>query len=264
MPELPEVETVCRTLRGAISGCKVQRAEVASDPLVFKGVTAEHLKQALEGATVSSIGRKGKYFWICFDRPPCLMAHFGMSGWAHVIRGDESTPKFTKLLLDFGAVKVAFSDARRLGRIWLAENPGKDRAIMALGPDSLSELPNAKKLVEVLGRRKTSIKAVLLDQTTFAGVGNYLADEVLYQAHIAPARDASELSEAEVSKLRNALKKVIETAVEAGADENQFPESWLFHYRWGGKRGAEKIGRHNIVRETVAGRTTAWVPEVQK
>ena len=118
--------------------------------------------------------------------------------------------------------------------------------------------------MEVLRRRKTPIKAVLLDQKTFAGVGNYLADEVLYQARIAPTREASELTEEEVTKLRGAIKKVVATAVEADADETKFPDTWLFHHRWGGKRGAAKIGRYDIVRETVAGRTTAWVPALQK
>jgi formamidopyrimidine-DNA glycosylase len=264
MPELPEVETVCRQLRKSILGCRIEKVEAKEDNLVFKGLPAKHLEEALKGRTVKSVGRKGKYFWICFDKPPCLLAHFGMSGWADVIGAKDELPKFTKLSLDFGDKRLAFSDARRLGRIWLAEDPQKDRAIKQLGPDCLTDLPSHEQLVKSLAKRKIAIKAVLLDQTAFAGVGNYLADEVLFQARIAPKRDASELTEDEIKKLRSSIKKVIKTAVDAEADENRFPQSWLFHHRWGGKRGDEKIGRYKITREEVGGRTTAWVPALQK
>ena len=106
MPELPEVETVCRTLRKAIGGCKIVDAKAVEDALVMKGASPDRVRQALEGSTVKEIGRKGKYFWICFDRPPCLMVHFGMSGWADVLPPDAPNPKFLKLMLDFGSAKV--------------------------------------------------------------------------------------------------------------------------------------------------------------
>lgn len=108
------------------------------------------------------------------------------------------------------------------------------------------------------------MKAVLLDQSVFAGVGNYIADEVLYHAEIAPKRHGSSLTPDEVTALHAAIQRVIGHAVEVDADYERFPEEWLFHHRWGGKKGAEQIGAHAIVRETVGGRTTAWVPTIQR
>ena len=113
-------------------------------------------------------------------------------------------------------------------------------------------------------RRKAPIKALLLDQRILSGIGNWIADEALYHARIAPARTASSLSSAELSALRRAIHYVVKTAVDAGADETRYPKGWMFHHRWGGARGVEKIGGKHIVRDTVGGRTTAWVPGLQK
>jgi formamidopyrimidine-DNA glycosylase len=86
---------------------------------------------------------------------------------------------------------------------------------------------------------------------------------VLYHAQIAPARAASDLGSADLRKLRESIQSVLAHAVEVDADDARFPQDWLFHHRWGGKRGSDRIGGKTIVRETVGGRTTAWVPEVQ-
>ena len=116
----------------------------------------------------------------------------------------------------------------------------------------------------MLGRRKIPIKAVLLDQSALAGIGNWVADEVLYQSRIAPKRIASSLVKREVSALRRAIESVLRHAVKVGADSHRYPKSWLFAHRWGGARGSTSIGGERIVREEVGGRTTAWVPTRQK
>jgi formamidopyrimidine-DNA glycosylase len=106
------------------------------------------------------------------------------------------------------------------------------------------------------------LKAVLLDQSLFAGVGNWIADEALYQAGIAPHRPAASLSAAEVARLRARLHAVVRHAVKVGADSERFPRTWLFHRRWDVRQppGAPEV----IRRETIAGRTAAWVPARQK
>ncbi len=263
MPELPEVETVRRTLHRVLEGHKITAVHAFEDPIVFRGLAPKEVERRLVGATVHALGRKGKYFWLDL-KDSCLLIHFGMSGWAHVLSGAEQPPRYSKLIIETSEARVAFTDRRRLGRIWFADRAGEDPRIKALGFDVLDELPPAKRLFELVHRRNAPIKAVLLDQGVFSGVGNYLADEVLYRARIAPMRPASSLGEREVAALRRQLEEVVRMAVEVDADSDRFPEDWLFHHRWGGKRGAEKIGRHRIVRETVAGRTTAWVPALQK
>jgi formamidopyrimidine-DNA glycosylase len=87
---------------------------------------------------------------------------------------------------------------------------------------------------------------------------------VLYQSRIAPKRSAASLTKAEVAALRAAIRAVLTRAVKVGAAHQQFPKSWLFEHRWGGKRGSAQIAGQPIVREEVGGRTTAWVPTRQK
>jgi formamidopyrimidine-DNA glycosylase len=109
------------------------------------------------------------------------------------------------------------------------------------------------------------VKAVLLDQGFSAGVGNWIADEVLYQARIDPRRRTNTLSRAEIARLRAKLRLVIGTAVRVGADSDRFPPKWLFHTRWSKRLQSPVTVRGERIRYlTVGGRTTAWVAEVQR
>jgi formamidopyrimidine-DNA glycosylase len=105
---------------------------------------------------------------------------------------------------------------------------------------------------------------VLLDQSLFAGVGNWIADEVLYQAGLDPRRPASSLSPRDVGRLRGRLRAIVHRAVSVDADSSRFPRTWLFHRRWGRKQGARTARGEPIVHLTVGGRTTAWVPSRQR
>jgi len=173
-------------------------------------------------------------------------------------------PRFTKihLVIDTGA-ELAMTNKRRLGRIRLRDDPARELPISRLGFDPLLDLPSPQRFVDALHSRSTTIKALLLDQTFAAGVGNWIADEVLYQARIDPRRRANALSVAEAKRLRTKLKRIIETAVLVDADKSLFPRDWLFHRRWGRKRGTTIRGKP-IEFLTIGGRTTAWVPAVQR
>lgn len=280
MPELPEVETVRRVMRGALAGHRIVEAEVVPDDIVLGSTPPEAVAEALVGRTVVDIGRKGKYWWIELDSKPWLFGHLGMAGWirelgASTIRlrehgnapldDDNGRPRFLKLMLTAETGRrIAFTDGRRLGRLWLRDGPEEDPRIRQLGFDCLDELPAPKDLFKLVHRRTAPIKAVLLDQGLFAGVGNWIADEALYHARIAPKRTADTLKPIEVARLHDALDRVVRFAVKVGADKDQFPEDWLFASRWGGKSGRKEIDGRKIVRETVGGRTTAWVPGFQR
>lgn len=280
MPELPEVETVRRTLERVLVGKKIKFAEVVPDEIVLGGLDAVMIEQMLIDATVKAIGRKGKYWWITLDNGPALMGHLGMAGWirelgAHTIRlrehgnapmeDENGRPRFLKLLIEAeDGGRIAFTDGRRLARMWLAENPDSCPRVRALGPDCWTQPRTVGQTVSVLKGRTSPIKAALLDQKLFAGIGNWIADEVLYQAGIAPNRLTGSLSESEIKRLLAAIKTVLDLAVDCGADSERYPETWLFHKRWGGGKGDDKIGIHTIRRETIGGRTTAWVPNKQK
>jgi formamidopyrimidine-DNA glycosylase len=264
MPELPEVETVRRMLRRELQNRVIVAALLSPDDLVLSGTPPEAFVSALVGSRVLDVGRKGKYWWLELDRKPWLFGHLGMSGWIHHLSPGEPEPRFWKLILEVeGGSRIAITDARRLGRVWLGESPATEKAILKLGFDALEEPPGVETLQAALKRRKTPIKAVLLDQTLFAGVGNYLADEALYQARISPKRLAASLDFEEVGRLEAALGRILRVAVDVGADESRFPKDWLFHHRWGGEKGPQTIGGHRLARETIGGRTTAWVPELQ-
>ena len=117
----------------------------------------------------------------------------------------------------------------------------------------------------MLRERRAPIKAVLLDQSFAAGVGNWIADEVLYQARIAPSRRAHTLTAAEAApRSARACKSVVATAVAARSDHARFPRGWLFHHRWGRNAEARTASGERIRHITVGGRTTAWVPTVQR
>ena len=97
-----------------------------------------------------------------------------------------------------------------------------------------------------------------------AGVGNWIADEVLYQARLDPRRPASSLSPQEVSRLRGRLRAVVRRAVDVEADAERFPRTWLFHHRWGRDPNARTAGGEPVAHLTLGGRTTAWVPSRQR
>jgi formamidopyrimidine-DNA glycosylase len=280
MPELPEVEAARRLLTRSAVGRRIVSARVAPDAIVFQGVSPARIRRALVGRRVLAAHRHGKHLWLELDRRPWPCFHFGMSGGIEVrgrqrqklmVEGRRASenqwpPRFLKLhlTLDNGG-EVAFRDARRLGRVRLRHDPAAEPPISLLGFDALHAVPSVGRLAELFAGRSAPVKAVLLDQSFSAGVGNWIADEVLYQARIDPRRRTDTLTRGEVVRIRSRLRFVISTAVRAGADSDRFPKKWLFHTRWSKRLQSPVTVRGERIRYlTVGGRTTAWVAEVQR
>ena len=265
MPELPEVEAARKAARRHLRGRRIVEARCAPDAIVLSGVSPRLIEKALREASIEDAGRFGKHLWLELDRTPWPVFHFGMTGGFHFLRAAAESPRFLKLelTLDDGR-RFAFTDARRFGRLRLAHDPRNEPPLSELGHDPFFGLPGVAELEREIGSRQAPIKAVLLDQATFAGVGNWIADEVLYQAAIRPQRPASDLSTAEISRLRATLLRVIRLAVAVNADSDRFPAGWLFHRRWGRVKGSRMPNGAAIVHDTVGGRTTAWVPARQR
>lgn len=219
---------------------------------------------ALSGVRLIGVGRRGKFFWLELDRKPWVAAHFGMSGWYELSERDAPEPKYWKLSVVFEQGRLTLTDRRRLGRIWLIDDPMEDGRIARLGRDVFDHPPTPDELARILGRRKAPLKAILLDQGAFAGIGNYLADEILYRAKLNPSRLGQDLPPPEIAQLARSLREVTAEAVEAAARGEDPPEGWLFHVRWGRANRARMLDGREVVRDTIGGRTTAWVPEVQK
>ena len=228
MPELPEVEAARRLLMRSAVGRRIVSVRAAPDPIVFQGVSPARVRRALLGRRVVAARRHGKHLWLELDRRPWPCFHFGMAGGIEVrgrrrgrlvregrrAREAQWPPRFLKLLLvleDGG--EVAFRDARRLGRMRLRHDPPAEPPISLLGFDALRDLPPVRQLGTLFGERAAPVKALLLDQSFSAGVGNWIADEVLYQARIDPRRRAHALTAAEIGRLRARLRAVVTTAV---------------------------------------------------
>ncbi len=265
MPELPEVERERKKAEAALVGRRIVAARAADDRIVYAGVLPAAFARHLRGRRVLGVGRKGKYLWMELDRRPWPVMHFGMGGHFEVYGQAHERPPYWKMeLVTDAGPRLAMTNPRRLGRIRLLDDPQSEPPIGLLGFDPLLDMPPPARFAALLGGRKAPVKAVLLDQSVAAGVGNWIADEVLYQAGIAPQRRASSLNRAELERLRSVLARVIRKAVDVDADKDRFPRHWLFHYRWGRRKDA-RTGRDEPIEHcVVGGRTTAWVPTIQK
>lgn len=265
-----------------------------TDRWLFAFAKPAEVKKALEGAKVKGAGRKGKYFWLELDRKPWPIFHLGMSGnialldpsakrakgataeghlkvwggakmWSERDQDLRDRLNYCHLVIEADkGFEFAFIDPRRFGRLWLADDPWEHPRIKKLGYDPLIDFPTPKVLGERLKKRKKAIKAVLLDQSLFAGIGNWLADEILFAAKMNPHHLASALTPLQVKTLHKAVLTVVKKAVAVDADYERFPKTWLFHERWGKAENAKTSTGKKIIHEEIGGRTTAWVPTVQK
>ena len=204
MPELPEVERGRRLAEAAAAGRRIARVWCGDDPLVFDGVAPDHWREALEGRRVEAARRWGKQLWFVLDTPPHPLFHFGMAGGfktpastpLQLKSGPKEDPavwppRFVKIRMRFDdGGELAMTDGRRLGRILLRDDPEGEPPVAKLGFDPLLAMPPPKRFCELIRARGANVKSLLLDQSFAAGVGNWIADEVLYQAGIDPRRRA--------------------------------------------------------------------------
>lgn len=283
MPELPEVETIRRQLERKLKGKRIVDVFVDQDRFVFDKDKPSAVKKALTNAKVKAVHRKGKYLWLELDTKPWVVIHFGMSGntefltegafkkawggeklWAERKKNPvEGRPPYCRLLIKTKGDQIAVTDPRKFGRIRLANDPLNENPIARLGPDPLEEFPPLKELQKTLSTRRVAIKSLLLDQKVFAGVGNWIADEILFQAGISPHRLAKDLSNSEIKKIRTKTLSIIEHSVKLDADYDRYPKTWLFHDRWGKGTESYTSRGYEIKHDTIGGRTTAWVPALQ-
>lgn len=185
-------------------------------------------------------------------------------------------PKFCKFQIktdEKPAVEIAFTDPRRFGRVRLVDCPGEDirkhSPLVENGPDPVVDKDRFTE--EYLRGKMTSrhvpIKALLLDQTTISGIGNWVADETLYHAKMHPEQYCDDFSDSEVQTLYENICYVCDLAVEKLGDSDEFPEHWLFNHRWGkGTKGSSSTlpNGEKLSFITVGGRTSCYAPAVQK
>eukprot|EP00891_Asterochloris_glomerata_P007791 jgi/Astpho2/7791/fgenesh1_pm.00117_%23_8_t len=259
MPELPEVEAARQLAEDHCRGKIITKVTAhGEDTKVIEGIQPCDLEVAVQGRTLVAANRKGMTGSIVVHGVKSVQ-------YKSFVVGEDWPPRFCKLELQFeGGGKLAFSDARRFGRVRLQLDPANHPPVSKLGFDPLLGMPTLEEFRGLMAKQRRMLKVVIMDQAFLAGVGNWVADEVLYQARLHPEAPAKLLTEGEVERLHSALHSVPKTAVDACADSSRFPKDWLFHHRWSKKKAGGSVGGRAIEIITVGGRTTAYVPEVQK
>ena len=294
MPEIAEVARIVHFIRKLLVGKKLVKVTASDDQIVYGkvGTSAAEFEKHMAGKTVVDAGQQGKYFWMIMSSPPHPVMHFGMTGWLkfkseHTYyyqpkagkNEEDWPPKFHKFLLETEAVngeeaiEAAFVDMRRLARVRLVDCPGaeirQNTPLKENGPDPVidEEIFTEAWFKEKCKSKKVPIKAMLLDQANISGIGNWVGDEVLYNAKVHPEQYANTLKDEQVRQLYKSIRYICTTAVELLGDSDQFPEDWLFKHRWQkGKKDASNTlpNGQKIAFLTVGGRTSAVVPSVQK
>jgi formamidopyrimidine-DNA glycosylase len=217
VPELPEVETVCRGLAKPLVGAKIVAA--AAHRADLRAPLPKDLGAKLKGCRITAITRRAKYILIALANNQTLLLHLGMSGRMVISHEDRPLLKHDHISLSFdNGMHARFNDPRRFGFCDLVPTAelSKHKLLRALGVEPLSAAFTPTKLAALIKDRKTSIKAALLDQTLVVGIGNIYACEALFAARLDPTRSAGSCTPAEIKALHDAVRKVLNAAIEAG------------------------------------------------
>lgn len=268
MPELPEVETVCRGLRPWLTGRRIIRARRADAPA---GPKYAHLEEA-DGQRIEAVQRRGKFVVMPLSRGDELVVHLGMTG--QLLRDEPPGHLRVKVELDDGPSPVLwFRDIRRFGRFVLCRQGDRSGlpTLHSMGPEPLDPAFTAAILREGLTSR-TAIKTALLSQRPVAGLGNIYVDEALFRARVHPLTSASSVSARKITALHAAIVEVLTAAVEGGGtslrdyrnvegEQGEFKSSLLAY-----GRGGEPCVRCSteLSKTVVQQRTTVFCAKCQR
>jgi formamidopyrimidine-DNA glycosylase len=272
MPELPEVETVRRTLAPAI-GATIRDVWDSGQALHMSRKPPRARLKKLVGAKITDVRRHGKYLLVDTDTPNTLLVHLGMTGRFLITAADAPRAKHTHIVLDLGARHLRFVDPRRFGQIDVFERAREKQheGLGILGPDPLSEGIDGEYLFRKSRKKQSTLKAFVLDQGVIAGVGNIYVSEALWRARLRPTKRAGKLSEKAAVALATAIHEVIADALDKGgtslrdfvnADGNEGENAdYLLVY---GREGEPCPRCNTPIRRTVLqGRSTYYCPTCQ-
>ncbi|MDG5786969.1 DNA-formamidopyrimidine glycosylase [Evansella sp. AB-P1] len=274
MPELPEVETVKRTLKSVILNERIKNVIVTWPKMIKRPDDVEQFKLQLIGQTFHNINRRGKFLLFQLDNFT-LVSHLRMEGRYGLFLSEEAPDKHThvRFLLESGK-ELRYRDVRKFGTMHLfskGEEEGQP-PLSNLGVEPFSENFTVQRLKTVLQKTSRKIKPALLDQSLIVGLGNIYVDEALFRARLHPERECDNLKFNEIKRLH---KSIVETLTEAvnlggssiktyvnGQGEMGMFQQTLFVY---GRQGQEcKYCGEEIIRSVVGGRGTHTCPSCQK
>lgn len=274
MPELPEVETVRRSLEEKLKGKTFIDVEVFLEKM-FKGVAPEQAAEHLKGKRINGIDRRGKYLIINLTGGAALVIHLRMTGQLLYCPPEQERAKHTHIIFHLNNnCQLRFADQRQFGKIHLVSARELENlaGLKDLGVEPLSDGFTRELFKKELKKRRTKIKPLLLDQTFVAGIGNIYADEALFRAMLNPERVASSLNQREASRLYLAIKEVLVegienkgTSIKDYVDGNGNQGGNQFNLRVYGREGEPcvKCGRI-IERKVIGGRSSHFCPKCQK
>jgi len=274
MPELPEVEVVCRGLEPLLQGKTLQTSHAFRKDLRYPLPDFS----ILHGATLQKIMRRSKYILMYFHCSDCqqrmLCWHLGMTGQFHVLHTHVEAGKHEHVRFDFNDdCSLRYRDARRFGyanifteQAWLAS-----KWFQALGPEPLSDDFSAAYLSQQCSHRKTPIKSFIMDASVVVGVGNIYASEALFLAGIHPKRAAGRIAKQRLEHLFVAIQHTLKAAIKAGGSSiSDFvkvdgkPGYFAHEFKVYGREGeACKHCGHSIQRITQSGRSTFYCSHCQ-
>jgi formamidopyrimidine-DNA glycosylase len=273
MPELPEVETVRRTLAPAV-GAKIAGVWDSGKGLHMQRKPPRKKLRELVGATLTKMRRHGKYLLLDTDTDRTLLVHLGMTGRVLIQPKDKPRPPHTHVVLDLGARELRFADARRFGQIDVIERAHEREhpSLAVLGPDPLVHGIDPAAFAARAKTKKSILKAFLLDQSVLAGIGNIYASEALWRAKLRPTTRAHKLDAASAARLASAIDETLRNALENGgttfsdfiaADGAEgYNEEYLWVY---GRAGEPCLRCKTAIRRTVhQGRATYYCPTCQR
>ena len=273
MPELPEVETMVRSLRPVLECRRIESVRV-SDPFVLDGIGRRLFERALSGAAIQRVWRRGK--WVVFD---LLDGHFTliqlrMTGGFRV--GLQQPPRYSRIhfRIDGPYRDLWYCDLRRLSRVAWLDHAGLERKLSREHQGLEATEITRAQLAQLLARTRRPIKAALLDQRLLAGIGNIYADESLFDAGIHPQRKCHQLTSEEVRRLCRSIHRILKLAIRLEGTTvrnycNVFGQAGSFQdrHRVYGKEGkpcvrcGQGVVRANI--KGLIGRSTHYCPACQ-
>jgi len=272
MPELPEVETVIRTLRPAIVGETIRHVWSSGEQLrLRRNLDPVRLRRIAVGATIARVRRRGKYILIDLGPKGGFLVHLGMTGRLLVEKNQARPAKHTHVIWSLSnGCDLRFVDPRRFGWVEAAAELDDLPQLRALGPDALTELDEAK-LKKLLAASRAPIKSFLLDQHRIAGLGNIYVCEALFLARVHPRTPANRLQD-KARALSTAVRQTLETAIaNCGTSFRDFVDSSGTPGRnedallvYGREGEACKVCRRPLHRRVDSGRSTFFCGRCQK
>jgi len=261
MPELAEVAFYSKKWAPGL-GDRVMEVICRERARIYRTAEVAEIQRGLKGQRLTEIRTRGKQMMFVFERAS-LGVHLGMTGELLVVARGEEPQRHDHLVLRQAKRSLVFRDPRMFGSVKFAMTV-EPAWWTALPPDVLSRAFTKEAVLRYAGRRAgLPLKAFLLQQEMFPGVGNWMADEILWRCGFRPGRRTGTLKRNEVVALWTETRRVSRTAMRIiGESWGDLPKSWLFHYRW---RDGGKCPRDGTTlrREEIGGRTTCWCVKCQ-